>query len=84
MQALGLGMKTEVYDDDGNALLGAQGELVCSAPFPSVPIGFWGDTDGSRYRARLLRALPERLVARRLATVTARGGWSCTAAPTRC
>src|SRR4029453_16588962 len=43
MQALSLGMKTEVYDDDGNPLLGTQGELVCSAPFPSLPIGFWGD-----------------------------------------
>ena len=65
IQALSLGMKTEVYDDAGQPLHGEQGELVCSAPFPSVPIGFWGDTDGSRFHAHLFRALSERLVARR-------------------
>jgi acetoacetyl-CoA synthetase len=51
IQCLGLGMKVEIYDDAGQPLIGAQGELVCSAPFPSVPIGFWGDVDGSRFHA---------------------------------
>jgi acetoacetyl-CoA synthetase len=74
MQALSLGMKTEVYDDDGNALLGTQGELVCSAPFPSVPIGFWGDTDGSRFHGTYFGRYPNVWWHGDLATVTARGG----------
>ena len=74
MQALSLGMKTEVYDDDGNALLGTQGELVCSAPFPSVPIGFWGDTDGSRFRGTYFGRYPNVWWHGDLATITARGG----------
>ncbi|HWJ05800.1 MAG TPA: acetoacetate--CoA ligase [Steroidobacteraceae bacterium] len=51
LQGPGLGMQTEVYDDDGNAVVETQGELVCSAPFPSMPIGFWNDPDGRKYRA---------------------------------
>jgi acetoacetyl-CoA synthetase len=51
IQAAGLGMKTEVFDDAGRPVHGQQGELVCSAPFPSMPIGFWGDPDGAKYRA---------------------------------
>ena len=45
----GLGLKVEVYGDDGRALIGEKGELVCSAPFPSMPIGFWNDPDGKKY-----------------------------------
>jgi acetoacetyl-CoA synthetase len=51
LQGPGLGMKTEVFDDAGKPLVERQGELVCSAPFPSMPIGFWNDPDGQRYRA---------------------------------
>jgi acetoacetyl-CoA synthetase len=51
IQCRGLGMKTEVFDDAGHAVEGLQGELVCSAPFPSMPIRFWNDPDGSRYHA---------------------------------
>ncbi|HEX9207141.1 MAG TPA: acetoacetate--CoA ligase [Steroidobacteraceae bacterium] len=51
LQGPGLGMKTEVYDDAGRPVREQQGELVCSAPFPSMPIGFWNDPDGRRYRA---------------------------------
>ena len=46
--------------------IGQQGELVCSAPFPSVPIGFWGDAGRRALARNLLRALSERVVARRL------------------
>ena len=46
------GLRIEVFDDDGNAQdEGVKGELVCSNPFPSMPLGFYGDDDGSRYRA---------------------------------
>ncbi|HKQ14678.1 MAG TPA: acetoacetate--CoA ligase [Steroidobacteraceae bacterium] len=74
MQALSLGMKTEIFDDAGKPLVGEQGELVCSAPFPSVPIGFWGDSDGSRFHATYFARYPNVWWHGDLATVTARGG----------
>jgi len=74
IQVLGLGMKTEVYDDDGDPLQGEQGELVCSAPFPSVPIGFWGDTDGSRFRGTYFSRFANVWWHGDLATITSRGG----------
>jgi acetoacetyl-CoA synthetase len=74
IQALSLGMKTEVYDDAGQPLHGEQGELVCSAAFPSVPIGFWGDTDGSRLRATYFARYPNVWWHGDLATLTPRGG----------
>ncbi len=43
------GMDVDVFDDQGNSLKGEKGELVCKQTFPSVPLGFLGDTDGSRY-----------------------------------
>jgi acetoacetyl-CoA synthetase len=58
IQCRGLGMKTEVFDDAGRPVQGQQGELVCSAPFPSMPIGFWNDPDGSRYRAAYFERFP--------------------------
>jgi acetoacetyl-CoA synthetase len=51
IQMRGLGMAVEVFDDDGKPVRGRPGELVCTKPFPSMPIGFWNDPDGSRYRA---------------------------------
>jgi acetoacetyl-CoA synthetase len=74
MQALSLGMKTEIFDDAGKPLVGEQGELVCSAPFPSVPIGFWGDSDGSRFHATYFARYPNVWWHGDLATITARGG----------
>lgn len=47
----GLGMAVEIWDDDGKAVIGKKGELVCTCPFPSMPVGFWGDADGSKYHA---------------------------------
>jgi len=44
-----LGAKVESFDDQGNALIGQVGELVVTEPLPSMPLYFWGDTDGSRY-----------------------------------
>jgi acetoacetyl-CoA synthetase len=58
LQCRGLGMKVEVYDDEGRPLRGEKGELVCTAPFPSMPIGFWNDADGSRYRAAYFERFP--------------------------
>jgi acetoacetyl-CoA synthetase len=58
IQCRGLGMKVEVYDDAGRAVAGEKGELVCTAPFPSMPIGFWNDPDGAKYRAAYFERFP--------------------------
>jgi acetoacetyl-CoA synthetase len=50
IQCRGLGMAVEAYDEDGRPLRGGKGELVCTRPFPSMPVGFWNDADGSKYR----------------------------------
>ena len=50
IQCRGLGMKVEVWNDEGKPVVGEKGELVCAAPFPSMPVGFWNDPDGTRYR----------------------------------
>ena len=58
IQARGLGMAVDVWDDDGQPIQGEQGELVCTKPFPSMPIGFWGDDDGAKYRAAYFEHFP--------------------------
>lgn len=58
IQCRGLGMKVEVYDDDGRPVIGRKGELVCSAPFPSMPVNFWNDPDGAKYRAAYFERFP--------------------------
>ncbi len=58
IQAKGLGMAVEVFDDAGRSLEREKGELVCTRPFPSMPIGFWNDPDGSRYRAAYFERYP--------------------------
>ena len=50
LQCLGLGMAVEVWDADGRPLRGEAGELVCTRPFPSMPVAFWNDPDGAKYR----------------------------------
>ena len=59
IQCRGLGMKVEVFDDDGRPVRGRKGELVCTAPFPSMPIGFWNDPDGAKYRAAYFERFPD-------------------------
>jgi acetoacetyl-CoA synthetase len=58
IQCRGLGMAVEFFDDDGNALLEHRGELVCTQPFPSAPVGFWNDPDNARYRAAYFEKYP--------------------------
>ncbi|WP_281646315.1 acetoacetate--CoA ligase [Parendozoicomonas sp. Alg238-R29] len=50
LQCRGLGMDVQFYDDAGQPVTGERGELVCQKSFPSRPVMFWGDKDGSRYR----------------------------------
>ncbi len=58
IQARGLGMRVEVFDEAGRSVRGQKGELVCTAPFPSMPLGFWNDPDGARYRAAYFERFP--------------------------
>ena len=58
IQGPGLGMAMDVYGEDGRPLIGGNGELVCTRPFPSMPIGFWNDPDGARYHAAYFARFP--------------------------
>jgi acetoacetyl-CoA synthetase len=51
-------MAVEIFDDEGRPMRGRAGELVCTAPFPSMPVAFWNDPDGSRYRAAYFDVYP--------------------------
>jgi acetoacetyl-CoA synthetase len=58
LQCRGLGMKVEVWNGEGRPVRGEKGELVCTAPFPSMPVGFWNDPDGARYHAAYFEVYP--------------------------
>ncbi|MGH7526134.1 MAG: acetoacetate--CoA ligase [Gemmatimonadales bacterium] len=58
LQTRGLGMSVEVFDPEGRALREQEGELVCTRPFPSMPVAFWNDPDGSLYRAAYFEHYP--------------------------
>ncbi|HET8616836.1 MAG TPA: acetoacetate--CoA ligase [Actinomycetales bacterium] len=52
------GVSVMAYDPQGRPVVGQQGELVVTKPMPSMPVGFWGDDDGSRYRAAYFEDFP--------------------------
>jgi acetoacetyl-CoA synthetase len=58
LQCRGLGMKVEAFDVNGQAVIGEQGELVCTAPAPSMPIYFWDDPDGKKYKSAYFDVYP--------------------------
>ncbi|HWD31651.1 MAG TPA: acetoacetate--CoA ligase [Pseudomonas sp.] len=58
IQSKSLGMAVEVWDDDGNALIGEKGELVCTRNFPALPLGFWNDPQGERFHAAYFSQFP--------------------------
>jgi acetoacetyl-CoA synthetase len=58
LQCRGLGMAVDVLDEQGRAARGAPGELVCTKPFPSMPLGFWNDPAGAKYRAAYFERFP--------------------------
>ena len=58
LQCRGLAMKVEAFDENGTAVRNRQGELVCLAPFPSMPIHFWDDPDGNKYHSAYFDVYP--------------------------
>ncbi|OGA17162.1 MAG: acetoacetate--CoA ligase [Betaproteobacteria bacterium RIFCSPLOWO2_02_FULL_66_14] len=58
LQCASLGMAVQVFDEDGEPLVGKKGELVCTQPFPSMPLGFWNDRGGEKYHAAYFSRYP--------------------------
>jgi len=58
IQCKGLGLAVDVWDHEGRSIRGEKGELVCTRPFPSMPVGFWNDPDGKKYRAAYFERFP--------------------------
>ena len=58
LQSSGLGMKVEIRNDNGEVVVGETGELTCSLPFPSMPVGFWGDYQDKRYLSAYFKTHP--------------------------
>jgi acetoacetyl-CoA synthetase len=58
LQARALGMKVYAFDDNGKPVINQQGELVCTSPFPSMPIYFWDDPDGQKYHSAYFDVYP--------------------------
>jgi acetoacetyl-CoA synthetase len=58
LQARGLGMAVEVFGPEGTPVRGSAGELVCTRPFPSMPVAFWNDPDGRKYHAAYFAWFP--------------------------
>ena len=74
LQCRGLGMKVFAYDEDGVPVTGRQGELVCTAPFPSMPISFWDDADGKKYHSAYFAEYPGIWTHGDFIEITERGG----------
>ncbi|MEQ1930960.1 MAG: acetoacetate--CoA ligase [Parvularculaceae bacterium] len=74
IQGPGLGMAVDVFDEEGKPVRGAAGELVCTRPFPSMPVGFWGEDGAGKYRAAYFEKNPGVWTHGDLAEITPSGG----------
>lgn len=74
LQCRGLAMDVRAFDENGNELIDEQGELVCCKPFPSMPIYFWDDPDGSKYHSAYFDVFPNVWRHGDFVIVTKRGG----------
>jgi acetoacetyl-CoA synthetase len=74
IQAPALGMAVEVWDDSGKPVTGERGELVCTKPFPSMPVKFWNDPDGKKYHGAYFDRFPNVWCHGDFAEWTAHGG----------
>jgi len=75
IQRAGLGMAVEVWDEEGRPMRSGKGELVCTHAFPSMPIAFWNDPDGSKYHAAYFDRFPGVWRHGDFAEVTEHGGF---------
>ncbi len=75
MQGKGLGMAIEVWNDQGQAVIGEKGELVCTRHFPSIPVGLWNDPDQHRLRESYFKLFPGVWAQGDYAEQLAEGGW---------
>jgi acetoacetyl-CoA synthetase len=75
IQGAGLGMAVEVWDERGRRVVGKEGELVCTRSFPSMPVGFWSDGDGEKYRRAYFSHFPGVWRHGDFATETSHGGF---------
>jgi acetoacetyl-CoA synthetase len=67
-------MAVQVFDESGTPVVGTRGELVCTAPFPSMPVRFWNDPDGAKYRTAYFERYPNVWRHGDWAELTPRGG----------
>ena len=74
IQMRGLGLAVDIWDDDGRPVVGQKGELVCTTPFPCMPVSFWNDPDGSRYHKSYFERFPNVWCHGDYAELTPRGG----------
>ena len=74
LQCRGLGMHVEAFDENGQPVRGRPGELVCLAPFPSMPVGFWNDAGDGKYRAAYFERFPGVWAHGDFIEITAHGG----------
>ncbi|MEE4638990.1 MAG: acetoacetate--CoA ligase [Wenzhouxiangella sp.] len=74
LQCRGLGMKVEIRSDDGRVVTDETGELTCSLPFPSMPVSFWNDPAGEKYRSAYFDTWPGIWSHGDYARLTPRGG----------
>ena len=75
LQCRGLGMAVDVWDDAGRPVRGEKGELVCTLPFPSCPIGFWRDPEDAKFRAAYFEKFPNVWAHGDFAEITGHGGF---------
>ncbi|MBX9621519.1 MAG: acetoacetate--CoA ligase [Alphaproteobacteria bacterium] len=74
LQGPGLGMNVQVFDEAGKAVVGQKGELVCTTPFPSMPLYFWGDEGDQKYHATYFETYPNTWCHGDYAEATSHGG----------
>ncbi|MBL8443881.1 MAG: AMP-binding protein, partial [Zoogloeaceae bacterium] len=74
IQCRGLGMAVEVWDEEGRPVRETKGELVCTRPFPVMPLGFWNDADGAKYHAAYFDSYPNVWCHGDFCEITAHGG----------
>ncbi|MEP5566386.1 MAG: acetoacetate--CoA ligase [Halioglobus sp.] len=75
IQAPGLGLAVEIWNDEGQPVVEEKGELVCTRPFPCAPVGFWNDADGSKYHSAYFDSYPNIWAHGDYGEVTEHGGF---------